>query len=70
MQGNSLLSLNDYGKLVEDSEYGKRGNDTLIFMKTQRFVGNYRLIRLTLVHGKIMEQIIWKLLSNSLETRR
>jgi len=58
-------------QLVEITEDWKGANVTLVFKKGKKEdVGNYRLISLISVPGKVMEQITWKLLPNFLRARR
>ena len=43
------------GKVCEDC---KKANVTTVFMKDEEDLGNYRLISLTLIPVKVMEQIL------------
>lgn len=58
-------------QLAEVPEGWKGANVNPIFKKSKKEdLRNYRLISLAPVHGKVMEQITWKLLPNILRTRR
>lgn len=52
------------------SARGKK-NVTLIFKKNKKEdLGNYRLVSLTLMPGKVTKQILWKAFQSIFRTRR
>lgn len=66
-----LIIFERLWQLVKVSEEGKKANVSSIFKKgKKKDLGNYRLLYLSSVPGKVMEKITWKLLPNILQSSR